>query len=70
MNGQDGEPVTEYRCAGCNCLYYGPAGAGLIGVSYLGRLYAFQSAALGCPRCGGTIGETRRLPEGAAGAIG
>ena len=70
MNGQDGPHVTEYRCAGCDYLYYGPAGVGMIGVSYLGQLYAFQSAALGCPRCGSAIRPTPRTPGGAVEARG
>lgn len=70
MNEHDERPVTEYHCARCHRIYYGPARAGLIGVSFLGQLYAFQSAALGCPRCGGAVAEIHRVPEGAVEGVG
>ena len=70
MNELDGWSLTAYCCARCHRIYYGPARAGLIGLSLLGQLYAFQSAALGCPRCGGAIEEILRLPEALAEVLG
>ena len=70
MSEHEAPSLTEYRCAHCHHLSYGPTGTDLIGISYLGGLYAFQSAALGCPHCGGAIEELLRLPEGPAEVLG
>jgi hypothetical protein len=50
--------VIQYYCETCRRRFYGPAGEGLIGVRYLGNLYAFQSARVGCPICGGAVLES------------
>ncbi len=59
MNDLNESPIAEFRCCECLRRYYGPPDGGLIGVRYLGGLYAYQSSALGCPRCGAAIEEAK-----------